>query len=49
LGQVVLDETLPETLNQTYTVNLNGQSSGIYIARLQVGSELSAFKLFVGK
>lgn len=49
LGQLMIDETLPETLNQTYTVNLNGNSSGIYIARLQLGALQSSFKLWVGR
>jgi hypothetical protein len=48
MGQLVLDQSLPETLNQTYTVDLAGQSTGIYIARLQVGNELRSFKMFVG-
>lgn len=49
LGQVVIDDTKPETLNQTYTVNLEGQSTGIYVARVQIGEELRSFKLFVGR
>lgn len=48
MGQLVLDQSLPETLNQTYTVDLADQSTGIYIARLQVGNELTSFKMFVG-
>jgi len=49
LGQLVLDASLPETLNQTYTIDLSGQQTGIYIARLQVGNELRSFKMFVGR
>ena len=49
LGQVVIDNQLPETLNQTYTVNLYGQSSGVYIARLETGSQTATAKLFVGR
>ncbi len=49
LGQVVIDSQLPETLNQTYTVNLYGQSTGIYIARLEAGSQTATAKLFVGR
>ncbi|MEI9919775.1 MAG: choice-of-anchor J domain-containing protein [Bacteroidota bacterium] len=49
IGQVLIDSQLPEALNQTYTVNLYGQSTGIYIARLQTPSRTSSTKLFVGK
>ncbi len=49
LGQLLVDETLPETLNQTYTIDFSGQQTGIYIARLQVGNELRSFKMFVGR
>ncbi|HEX8061380.1 MAG TPA: choice-of-anchor J domain-containing protein, partial [Cyclobacteriaceae bacterium] len=48
LGQVLIDSQLPEALNQTYTVNLYGQSAGVYIARLQTSSMTSSSKLFVG-
>jgi hypothetical protein len=48
-GQVLIDSDLPDTLNQTYTVNLYGQSSGIYIARLQTPSLTRSSKLFIGK
>jgi hypothetical protein len=49
MGQILIDNQLPETLNQTYTVNLFGQSSGIYLVRLQAGGLVSTTKLFVGK
>jgi hypothetical protein len=49
VGQVLIDSQLPETLNQTYTVNLYGQSAGVYIARLQTPSMTSSSRLFVGK
>ena len=49
IGQVLIDSQLPEALNQTYTVNLYGQSAGVYIARLQTPSMTSSSKLFVGK
>jgi hypothetical protein len=48
-GQVLVDSDLPGTLNQTYTVNLYGQSSGIYIARLQTPSLTRSSKVFIGK
>jgi hypothetical protein len=49
IGQVMIDNHLPETLNQTYTVNLFGQSAGIYLVRLQAGGLVSTTKLFVGR
>ena len=49
IGQVLIDSQLPEALNQTYTVNLYGQSPGVYIARLLTPSLTSSSKLFVGK
>lgn len=49
VGQVVIDNVLPGTLNQTYTVNLFGQSPGIYLVRLQTGNAVATTKLFVGK
>jgi hypothetical protein len=47
LGQVVVDNLLPETLNQTYDVDLSGQQAGIYVVRLQIGSHLRTAKVFV--
>lgn len=49
LGQLLIDSQLPNALNQTYTVNLYGQSPGVYIARLLTPSMTSSSKLFVGK
>lgn len=49
VGQVMVDSELPGTLNQTYTVNLYGQSVGVYIARLQTPSLTRSTKLFIGK
>lgn len=49
VGQMLIDSELPATLNQTYTVNLYGQSAGIYVARLLTPSLTSSSKLFVGK
>ncbi len=47
LGQIVTDNDLPETLNQTYTVDLGTQSSGLYIIRVQTSNEVSATKIFL--
>jgi len=47
LGQVVLDNILPETLNQTYQVDMTNQTSGLYIVRMQIGNQLAATKVFL--
>lgn len=49
VGQMLIDSELPGTLNQTYTVNLYGQSTGVYVARLVTSSQASNVKLFVGR
>jgi hypothetical protein len=49
IGQLLIDSQLPETLNQTYTVNLYGQSTGIYIAKLQTPLKTQSAKLYIGK
>ena len=47
MGQIIVDNDLPETLNQTYTVDFGGQSSGIYIVRVKTNSEVGATKIFL--
>jgi hypothetical protein len=47
MGQIILENDLPETLNQTYTIDFSGQSSGIYIVRVKTTSEVSATKIFL--
>jgi hypothetical protein len=49
IGQVVIDNTLPDVLNQTYTVSLLGQTTGVYIARIVTNTERGSVKLFVGQ
>lgn len=49
LGQMMVDTELPQLLNQTYTVNLYGQSTGIYVARLETPQQTLTVKLFVGR
>jgi hypothetical protein len=48
IGQVIADSQLPETINQTYTIDLGERGNGIYILRLQIGNQLSSKKVFVG-
>ncbi|MEK6781576.1 MAG: M43 family zinc metalloprotease [Bacteroidota bacterium] len=47
MGQVIVNNVLPETLNQTYTVDFSGQVSGIYIVRVQTNAEAGATKIFL--
>lgn len=47
MGQIIVDNQLPETLNQTYTIDFSGQSSGIYIVRVMTNSEVGATKIFL--
>lgn len=46
-GQLLLARTLPETLNQTYTFDLQQQGSGIYIVRVQIGNSVGASKVYL--
>jgi hypothetical protein len=49
IGQLILDNTLPETLNQTYYFELNHLSSGIYIFRVQMGDKTGAVRVYLGR
>jgi hypothetical protein len=46
-GQEILQNQLPETLNQTYTFDLGLQGSGIYIVKVQIGYKVGATKVFI--
>ncbi|CAN5232854.1 hypothetical protein BH09BAC3_BH09BAC3_21180 [soil metagenome] len=48
VGQIVIDNVLPNTLNQTYYFDLGLQSQGIYIFRLQIDEQVTATKVFIG-
>ncbi len=48
VGQLILHNTLPETLNQTYYFDIGYQSSGIYIVKLQFGETVSATRIYLG-
>lgn len=41
MGHVISDQMLPDTLNQTYTIDTTGQSVGIYIVRVQTQTPAS--------
>ncbi len=47
MGQVILDNVLPDNLNQTYTIDMSNQRSGIYIVRVQVADRLEATRVFI--
>lgn len=47
LGQPILDTTLPNTLNQTYTLDTTMGLSGLYIVRLQMGNQRVARKIYL--
>ncbi len=46
-GQVILDNVLPETLNQTYSFDLGIQGSGIYIVQVLLKDSAGATKVFL--
>ena len=46
LGQMVSDEELPDILNQTYHFDLAG-NPGVYIVRIEIGTQLSTTKVFI--
>ncbi|MEZ4944491.1 MAG: M43 family zinc metalloprotease [Cyclobacteriaceae bacterium] len=47
MGQVVVDNLLPDNLNQTYTIDMSNQRAGIYILRLQVANQIESTKVFI--
>ncbi len=48
IGQEVADQYFPDALNQTFSIDIGERGNGIYILRLQVGSQLSTKKVFIG-
>ena len=48
VGQLILHNTLPETLNQTYYLDMGHQSPGIYIVKVQFGDTVSATRIYLG-
>jgi hypothetical protein len=49
LGQIIIDNQLPDNLNQTYTIDMSNQQRGIYIVRLQVANQIEATKVFINR
>jgi Pregnancy-associated plasma protein-A len=48
IGQQISDNLLPDTINQTYTIELPENGNGIYIIQVQIGDQLIAKRVFVG-
>ncbi len=48
VGRVVSDTMLPETLNQTYSVDFPNSATGMYIIRIQTAGSISSTKVLVG-
>jgi hypothetical protein len=48
VGQLILHNTLPETLNQTYYFDIGYQSPGIYIVKVQFGDTIEATRIYLG-
>ncbi len=47
-GNLVADNILPETLNQTYNYDLSTQAAGLYLFRLLIDNQPSVTKVFIG-
>jgi len=48
LGHVVSDNLLPDTLNQTYTIDFPEESRGLYVVRVQTAASIGATKVLMG-
>jgi hypothetical protein len=46
VGQLVSEFEYPNALNQTFPLDIAERSAGIYIARVQMGSQFSAQRVF---
>lgn len=46
-GQEILHNTLPETLNQTYYLDLGYHSTGIYVVQVQYGNTVTARRIYL--
>lgn len=49
MGQTVLANTLPDVLNQTYTLDFNHLSTGVYILRLSTRKGWYSARILLGK
>jgi hypothetical protein len=49
MGRQVVAQQLDDVLNQTYEVNAEHTSTGIYFLRLQIGQNYYTTKVYMGK
>ena len=47
MGQIVADNILPDTFNQTYYFDLSIQATGLYLFRMLIGNEVSTTKVYI--
>jgi len=47
VGKTLINETLPDILNQTFPLSLMGKSAGVYIIRVTAGKSVFYEKLIV--
>ncbi len=47
-GRTIVTENLPDVLNQTYQVNADRVSSGIYIMRVRIGDKFYSERVYIG-
>jgi hypothetical protein len=48
MGRVISDTMLPETLNQTYTIDFPSGATGMYVVRIQTVTSIGSTKVLVG-
>ncbi|HRI80087.1 MAG TPA: M43 family zinc metalloprotease [Cyclobacteriaceae bacterium] len=48
MGQLIVDNMLPDTLNQTYYFDFSQQASGIYLFRMQIDNQVHTSKAYIG-
>jgi hypothetical protein len=48
MGQMVSARTLPDMLNQTYSLDLSEHGKGIYILQLRIGALVNSQKVYLG-
>jgi hypothetical protein len=49
MGKILITETLPDILNQTFSFSMMGRSAGVYIVRITAGGSVYFRKLMVVK
>jgi hypothetical protein len=49
MGKILITETLPDILNQTYPFSLTGKAAGVYMVRVTAGTSVYFKRLIVVK